>query len=109
MPHFTPSKPDTVVFATVKVAMSSSVNDVADYLHDLKTDLHIGQDGYPTNVILCGDQQTYALVKNLKRKYPDSYSWIHTLCGDWHLIKCAGETIKRYFMGWEIFPNCKGM
>ena len=35
-------------------------------------ELHIGE-GYPRLVTLAGDQQTFALMKELKRKYPDHY------------------------------------
>ena len=57
--HFTPDIPDNIVYATVKEAQSSNIDDVGAYLTDLKQDLNIGKDGYPSKVVLGGDQQTY--------------------------------------------------
>jgi hypothetical protein len=94
MPDYTPDVKDTISYATVKEAKSSSINDIAGYLHDLKTDLYIGLPGYPSKVVLAGDQQTYSLVKNLMKKYPDSFDWIIPMIGDWHLLKLASECIK---------------
>ena len=94
MPDYTPDIKDTIVYATVKEAKSSSISDIADYLHDVKKDLHIGEENYPTKVLVCGDQQTYSLLKNLMRKYPDTFNWIIPMIGDWHFIKLASEVIK---------------
>jgi hypothetical protein len=74
MPNFTPSCKDNIVYGTVSAAKSSSVNDIANYLHSLKKDFHIGEAGYPQQVLLAGDQQTYAIVKNLMLKYPETFS-----------------------------------
>ncbi len=94
MPHFTPNEPDNVAYATVQSAQSSSITDVSKYLLKLKDDLMIGDPGFPEKVVLGGDQQTYAIVKNLIKKYPDTFSWIIPVPGDWHLLKNAAETIK---------------
>ena len=82
MPDFTPNTKDTITYATVKEAKSSSIHDIASYLHDMKTELKIGQDGYPSKVILGGDQQTYSLLKNLIKKYPDTFNYIIPMIGD---------------------------
>ena len=94
MPDFTPENPDNVAYATVKTAQSAKTNDVANYLHDLKKDLKIGEQGYPEQVVLGGDQQTYAIVKNLLKKFPSTFSWIVPVPGDWHLLKNAAETLR---------------
>ena len=79
MPHWTLTTADNVVYATIKEAMSGSETDVEMYLHSLKQELHIGQDGYPSHVTLAGDQQTFAM--KLQKKIPRSprlgfnYSW----------------------------------
>ena len=57
MPHWTPTAQDNVVYATIKEAMSGSETDIETYLHSLKEELHIGQEGYPAHVTLAGDQQ----------------------------------------------------
>ena len=66
MSHWTPESSDRVVYATVDEAHSGSIDDVGSYLVKLKRDLHIGERGYPKYVILGGDQQTYAHMKNLQ-------------------------------------------
>ena len=72
MPHWTPAQRDNVVYATIDEALSSSVLDIEAYLLKLKRELHIGEDGYPSQVTIAGDQQTYAL-KDLKRQHPTHY------------------------------------
>ena len=66
MPHWTSDSSDKVVYVTVSEAHSGSADDVGSYLFQVKKDLHIGEDGYPKCVLLGGDQQTYAIMKNLK-------------------------------------------
>ena len=83
-----------MAYATVKTAQSAKTNDVANYLHVLKKDLRIGEQGYPEKVVLGGDQQTYAIVKNLIKKFPTTFSWIIPVPGDWHLLKNAAETLR---------------
>ena len=94
MPHCTPTRPDRIVYATVLSAQSASVDDVSKYLNLLKDDLRIGEEGYPAQVVVGGDQQTYALIKNLMGKFPTTFSWIIPVPGDWHLLKCAAESIR---------------
>ena len=106
-PHFTPSLPDNIVYATVKEAQSSSIDDVASYLTELKVDLSIGKDGYPGKAVLGGDQQTYAILKNLIKKYSSTFSWIIPVPGDWHLLKCAAETIKEMLWDGGLSDLCK--
>lgn len=43
---------------------------------------------------MAGDQQTYALMKELQRQYPDHYSWIIILHGDWHTLQLLAEIIR---------------
>ena len=94
MPHWTSDSSDKVVYATVEEAHSGSADDVGSYLFQLRKDLHIGEDGHPKYVLLGGDQQTYAIMKNLKSKYPDQYEWVYPIPGDWHIMKTAAEVIK---------------
>ena len=56
--------------------------------------MHIGESGYPKYVLLGGDQQTYAIMKDLKNKYPDQYCWLYPVPGDWHIMKIAAEVLK---------------
>ena len=74
MPHWIPEDSDKVVYATVNEAHSGSGDDVTSYLSELRKDL---QGGYPKYVLMGGDQQTYAIMKNLKSKYPDQYDWLY--------------------------------
>lgn len=61
---------------------------------ELKKDLHIGQEGFPPYVVVGGDQQVYAIMKNLKAKNPDTFDWIYPVSGDWHFIKTVSEVLK---------------
>ena len=102
MPHWTPIKPDTVVYTTIDEGYSGSLDDVGIYLSKLKADLKIGQPGYPSCVVLAGDQQTYAHLTNFKIKYPGYYEWFHTVPGDWHIMKNTYYVIKICFSGWRV-------
>ena len=94
MPHWTTEGSDKVVYATVSEAHSGSADDVSSYLLEFRKDLHIGEVGYPKYVLMGGDQQTYAIMKNLKSKYPDQFDWLYPVPGDWHIMKTAAEVIK---------------
>ena len=94
MPHWTPSKKDNVVYATIDEAMSGSKADVEAYLAKVKKDLHIGQPGYPKKVTIAGDQQTYALMMELQGQYPEHYEWMVVLHGDWHTLQLLADMIK---------------
>ena len=94
MPHWTPKERDNIVYATIVEAMSSSITDIETYLLQVKRDLHISESGYPAKVVMAGDQQTYALMKDLQRQYPDHYSWIIILHGDWHTLQLLAEIIR---------------
>lgn len=96
---WTPAQGDVVRYATVREARSSSSDDVGSYLCDLKKDLKIGCEGYPSYVVLGGDQQIYAILKNLKAKHPAEFAWIFPVPGDWHLVKTMSEVIKNLL--WE--------
>ena len=60
MPHWTSSPNDKVVYTTVDELYSGCVDDVGKLLAKLKKDLHIGQNGYLSYVVVGGDQQIYA-------------------------------------------------
>ena len=94
MPHWTPSQKDKIVYVTIDEALSGSAVDIEAYLLKLKRDLHIGEEGYPTQVTIAGDQQTYALMKDIQRQHPDHYSWFIVLPGDWHMMKLLSEIIR---------------
>ena len=47
LPHWTLSNGDEIVYSTVDEGGSASITDVCKYLDKLKTDLHIGENGYP--------------------------------------------------------------
>ena len=94
MPHWTPSTKDNIVYATIDEALSGNIADIEAYLIKLKKELHIGEEGYPSKVIIAGDQQTYALMKDLQRKYPDHYLWMVVLHGDWHMLQLTAEVLR---------------
>ncbi len=94
LPHWTPSSPDNVVYTTIQEALSGSISDIETYLMKLKQDLKIGHPGYPTYVVIAGDQQTYALMKKLHSKYPQLFKWIIITPGDWHLLKLTSELLR---------------
>ena len=94
MPHWTSSNPDTVVFATIDEAMSATSSDVARYLLKLKEELNIGNSGYPSKVVIGGDQQTFQIMKDLQETCPRTFDWMYVVHGDWHLMKLASEVLK---------------
>ena len=94
MPNFGPKEPDNVVFTRIEESQASSVEDVSKFLKNLKEDLKIGTEGFPEQCIVCGDQQTYSIIINLKAKFPEAFQWIIPMPGDWHLLKLAAETIR---------------
>ena len=49
------------------------------------------EQGYPPKVVVAGDQQSHSLVTNLMKKYPDSFSWIIPMPGDWHFIEISSR------------------
>ena len=56
-----------VIFYQI-ASMDHFINDVSDYLYKLKEDLCIGKHGYPREVVLAGDQQTYEQSQEKVRK-----------------------------------------
>ena len=82
------------MFCTIEEAHASTIRDVKQYLTKLKSDLKIGQNGFPSKVLLCGDQHTYSIMKKLQSKYPTRFSWYHALPGDWHMLKLASEVLR---------------
>ena len=75
-------------------AHSGSIDDVSAYLFKLKKDVCIGAPGYPKYIVIGGDQQTYAHMKNLKLKYGGRYDWMYPVPGDWHIMKTCSEVLK---------------
>ena len=82
------------MYSTVDEGGSANIIDVGKYLDKLKTDLHIGENGYPQKILLTGDQQTYKLTKDLQANFPLKYNWFYAVPGDWHLLKLTAELIK---------------
>ena len=105
--HWTSETHDKIVYTTIDEAHSGSVDDVSTFLLKLKRDLWIGKRGYPKYMLIGGDQQTYAHMKNLKLKYPDHYDWLYPVPGDWHLMKTAAEVLKHIMAdgGFKIFAS----
>lgn len=93
-PSSTPPTADNVVYTRIEASQASSVEDVSSFLEKLKSDLKIGEPGYPSSAVVCGDQQTYSIMKNLMTKFPDTFKWIMAMPGDWHLLKLASETLR---------------
>ena len=94
LPHYTPCKADIIIYANVQEAHSANKDDVHKYLNKLKLDLKVGSHTFPSYVLLCGDQQTYSIIVELKRKNPSMFSWFRPLPGDWHLMKLVSEVIR---------------
>ena len=61
--YFHYKQPDHIVYATIEEAQAGNVGDVEKHLIKLKQDLKIGEEGFPTRVVIGGDQQTYAIIK----------------------------------------------
>eukprot|EP00951_Prasinocladus_malaysianus_P003328 scaffold23627_cov18-Prasinocladus_malaysianus.AAC.1 len=78
---------------------SANLGEVSDYLVDLRLKMKIGEDGGPPQLVLAGDQQTYALMVDAKRGSPDKFRWLIPYIGDWHLAFNASQTIAE--MIWE--------
>ena len=51
--------------------------------------------------------RAYAILKNLIKKYPSTFSWTIPVPGDWHLLKCASETIKDMLWEGGLSDLCK--
>ena len=75
-----------VVYATIEEALSGSIGDIEAYLTKVKKDLHIGEPDYPKHITIAGDQQTFALMKELQRQYPNQFRWMLVMHGDWHTL-----------------------
>ena len=94
LPHYTPLKSDIIVYTSVEEARSANKDDVTGYLTKLKEALKIGSPDFPNCIILCGDQQTYSIIVQLKKSHPTMFSWYYPLPGDWHLMKLTSEVIR---------------
>ena len=107
MPSWTPDKADTVVYTTIDEAYSGSIDDVGSYLVKLKSDLKLGDEGYPKYIIVGGDQQTYAHMCNLKAKYSGRFDWVYAIPGDWHIMKNTADLLKSILLngGFTCFAS----
>lgn len=94
MPSWTPDVGDKICYATVREAHASSRDEIATYLGDLKQDLCIGAEGFQSWVVLAGDQQLFAIIRNLKTKHPSCFDWAYPVPGDWHFMKTLAEVLK---------------
>ena len=99
LPHWTPTKSDKFVYTTIDEASSANKHDIDQYLLKLKTELKIGQPQYPTEVVIAGDQQTFAIMWSLKKIHPNRFDWMHVLHGDWHLMNLLSQVIRT--MAWD--------
>lgn len=52
MPHFTPHTRDAIVYVTTEEAQAATLGDVEGYLIRMKRELCIGQEGFPSKVIM---------------------------------------------------------
>ena len=75
-----------ITFATIDEGHTATLTDIGKYLAKVMRDLLVGTPAGPAWVIVCGDQQTFALMLELKRKYPESYGWLVPYVGEWHLL-----------------------
>ena len=44
-------------------------------------------------LVLCGDQQTYSIMVDLRNKEPSQLNWFYPWPGDWHLMKLVSKLI----------------
>ncbi len=93
LPAWIPPTRDNVVLATVAESYSAEIGDVEEYLRQLKSDLGIGQEGFPADCLLVADQEVHAIVKKLK-KHGSEYDWIHPYPGEWYELKLASEVLR---------------
>ena len=86
-------------------AHSGSVHDVGKILSKLKLDLCIGKEGFPTYVILGGDQQT-CTPENFE-EYSDHYEWMYPVPGNWHIMKTSATVLQHILAdgGFKIFAK----
>ena len=94
MPHWTPPTKDNIVYATIDEALSGNLADIEGYPIKLERELHIGKEGYPSKVIIAGEQQTYALMKDTQKRCPDHYLWMLILYGNWHMLQLTAEIFR---------------
>ena len=74
---------------------------MATYLIKLKYDLKIGEPGYPSTVLLAGDQQTFSITKNLQKKHPGKFDWCAVMqTGKQHPGKLTSELLQDLL--WDV-------
>ena len=93
LPHFTPSKSDTIVYTSVREAQSATKLDVYKYFNELKLNLQVSHESTPL-IVLCGDQQTYSIMLELRDNDMAQFGWFYPFPGDWHMLKLISEIIR---------------
>ena len=94
-PHYTPTNGgDEITFATILEGQTATPDDVEAYLLQLKNDLKIGSEGFPSKIVLAGDKQTYSILMNLKEQKGEAFEWLYPIPGDWHLLKLTAEVLR---------------
>ena len=73
---------------------TATPDDVEAYLLQLKNDLKIGSEGFPSKIVLAGDKQTYSILMNLKEQKGEAFEWLYPIPGDWHLLKLTAEVLR---------------
>ena len=82
------------MFTTVEEAQSATDTDVEMYLTKLKSDLIVGEPGYPKVITIACDQQIYALIVNMKKRYLNRFDWVLAVHGDWHCLSLTAEILQ---------------
>ena len=82
------------MFTTVEEAQSATDTDVEMYLTKLKLDLIVGEPGYPKVITIACDQQIYALIVNMKKRYLNRFDWVLAVHGDWHCLSLTAEILQ---------------
>ena len=84
---------DTIVYTSVREVQSATKLDVYKYLNELKLDLQVSHENTPL-IALCGDQQTYSIMLELRDNDMAQFGWFYPYPGDWHMLKLISEIIR---------------
>ena len=99
LPHWTPSKSYKFVYTTIDEVSSANKQDIDQHLLKLQTELKIRQPQYPTEVVIAGDQQPFAIMWSLNKIHPNRFDWMNVVHGDWHLMNLLSQVI--WTMAWD--------
>eukprot|EP00951_Prasinocladus_malaysianus_P011669 scaffold86497_cov26-Prasinocladus_malaysianus.AAC.1 len=94
-----PKRGNQTTMGTVAEGSSATLLDIESYLRQVQTDLRVGLPGGPHDILVVGDQQTYALVLQLKRADSQEWEWLHAYPGDWHIMLNGAQNLLRLI--WE--------